>query len=421
MVRDSVDMGVAGITIPTRYGGQGLTALEFSLAVEEACRAMKSWMAGDVLFATTCTGPSVLMISGNEEAQERYLPDIAQGRRTAAIALSEPDHGSAVTDIETTARRKGDTLVVNGTKRFITGAPEYDTYVTFVRLDGVPGGKGIGAVVAEKGTLGLKLGQGPDYMGSRGSPHEELHFTDCQLPMANLLTAEGSFPVLMQAFNMERLYIASLCLGLAEGAYDEAVAYAAQRHQFGRPIARRRRGPGRVLEGDAGARRERARHRVPARAVLPGRHRVVDRRGHHPGPQEHHRVAAARQASRPARPLRRGSAVASRGHGIDEPPPTATTCPVTWRAAREDDSQTTASATSPGVVRRRSGVCRRTYSIWSSSKTASRPAAHRLAAPTPPSSGRTRPGHTTLDRTPLRPCSRAVVRARAMSPAFVVP
>jgi alkylation response protein AidB-like acyl-CoA dehydrogenase len=236
MVRDSVDMGVAGITIPTRYGGRGLTALEFSLAVEEACRAMKSWMAGDVLFATTCTGPSVLMISGNEEAQERYLPDIAQGRRTAAIALSEPDHGSAVTDIETTARRKGDTLVVNGTKRFITGAPEYDTYVTFVRLDGVPGGKGIGAVVAEKGTPGLKLGQGPDYMGSRGSPHGELHFTDCQLPMANLLTAEGSFPVLMQAFNMERLYIASLCLGLAEGAYDEAVAYAAQRHQFGRPI-----------------------------------------------------------------------------------------------------------------------------------------------------------------------------------------
>ncbi|MEU7817630.1 acyl-CoA dehydrogenase family protein [Pseudonocardia sp. NPDC049154] len=236
MVRDSVEMGVAGITIPTEYGGQGLSAFEFSIAVEESCRAMKSWMAGDVLFATTCTGPSVLMISGNEIAQKQYLPEIAAGRRTAAIALSEPNHGSAVTDIETTARREGDTLVINGDKRFITGCPEYDTYVTFVRLDDRPGAKGIGAVVVEKGTPGLELGGGPEYMGSRGSPHGELRFRDCRLPMSNLLMGEGSFPVLMQAFNMERLYIASLCLGLAEGAYDEAVAYGSERHQFGKPI-----------------------------------------------------------------------------------------------------------------------------------------------------------------------------------------
>ncbi|WP_060577391.1 MULTISPECIES: acyl-CoA dehydrogenase family protein [unclassified Pseudonocardia] len=103
MVQDSVHMGVAGITIPAEYGGQGLNAIEFSLAVEEACRAMGSWMAGDVLFATTCTGPSVLMISGNEQAQRQYLPEIAAGRRTAAIALTEPAHGSAVTDDRRTA------------------------------------------------------------------------------------------------------------------------------------------------------------------------------------------------------------------------------------------------------------------------------------------------------------------------------
>jgi alkylation response protein AidB-like acyl-CoA dehydrogenase len=236
MVRDSVEMGLAGITIPRDLGGQGLGAFEFSLAVEEACRAMKSWMAGDILFATTCTGPSVLMISGNEAAQAKYLPEIASGRRTAAIALSEPNHGSAVTDIETVAHRDGETLVINGDKRFITGCPEYDTYVTFVRLDDTPGMKGIGAVVVEKGTPGLELGHGPEYMGSRGSPHGELRFRDCRIPMENLLMAEGSFPTLMQAFNMERLYIASLCLGLAEGAYDEAVAYADQRHQFGKPI-----------------------------------------------------------------------------------------------------------------------------------------------------------------------------------------
>jgi alkylation response protein AidB-like acyl-CoA dehydrogenase len=236
MVQDTVDMGLAGITIPEEFGGQGLGALEFSLAVEAACRAMKSWMAGDILFATTCTGPSVLMISDNEIAKKQYLPEIASGRRTAAIALSEPNHGSAVTDIETVARRDGDSLVINGHKRFITGAPEYDTYVTFVRLGDVPGMKGIGAVVVDKGTPGLELGQGPEYMGSRGSPHGDLHFRDCRIPSSNLLMAEGSFPTLMQAFNMERLYIASLCLGLAEGAYDEAVAYADQREQFGKPI-----------------------------------------------------------------------------------------------------------------------------------------------------------------------------------------
>lgn len=187
MIRDTIDMGLAGMTIPVEFGGQGLSAVEFTLAVEAACRSMKSWMAGDILFATTCTGPSVIMISGNEEAQRRYLPEIASGRRTAAIALSEPNHGSAVTDLETTAVVDGDSLVLNGHKRFITGAPEYDTYVTFVRLNGTPGMKGIGAVVVEKGTPGFELGDGPDYMGSRGSSHGDLHFRDCRIPASNLL------------------------------------------------------------------------------------------------------------------------------------------------------------------------------------------------------------------------------------------
>ncbi|CAM3611175.1 acyl-CoA dehydrogenase family protein [Smaragdicoccus niigatensis] len=236
MVQHSVELGLAGLTIPTQYGGRGLTAIEFSLAVEEACRAMKSWMAGDILFATTCTGPSVIMISDNKAAHERYLPMIASGEKTAAIALSEPKHGSAVTDIETSAYLDGDELVINGEKRFITGAPDYDVYVTFVRLNGTPGMKGIGAVVIEKGTPGFTLGEGPEYMGSRGSSHGELYFKDCRIPASNLLLGEGSFPTLMQAFNMERLYIASMCLGLAQGAFDEAVAYSHEREQFGQPI-----------------------------------------------------------------------------------------------------------------------------------------------------------------------------------------
>lgn len=236
MIRHSVELGLAGLTIPAEFGGRGFGAVEFSLAVEEACRAMKSWMAGDVLFATTCTGPSVIMMSDNDAAAARYLPLIASGEKTAAIALTEPKHGSAVTDIETTAEVRGDAVVINGSKRFITGAPIYDVYVTFVRLEDIPGMGGVGAVVVEKGAPGFTLGQGPEYMGSRGSPHGELFFEDCTVPRENLLMGPGSFARLMQAFNMERLYIASMCVGLAHGAFDEALAYSNDREQFGKPI-----------------------------------------------------------------------------------------------------------------------------------------------------------------------------------------
>jgi alkylation response protein AidB-like acyl-CoA dehydrogenase len=164
MVRDTVEHDLAGLTIPIEYGGQGHNAIEFAIAIEASCRAMKSWMAGDILFATTCTAPSVIMISDNAAMHELLLPRFAAGTATGAIALSEPNHGSAVTDIETTAIPDGDVLVINGRKRFITGAPEYDTYVTFVRLNDTPGMKGIGAVVVEKEADGFTLENGPDYM-----------------------------------------------------------------------------------------------------------------------------------------------------------------------------------------------------------------------------------------------------------------
>ena len=236
MIADTVTLGLSGLTIPEEFGGRGHSAIEFALAVEQACRSMKSWMAGDILFATTCTGPSVIMMSDNTKAHANYLPKIASGERTAAIALSEPKYGSAVTDIETSAVIEGDEIRIDGSKRFITGAPDYDVYVVFVRLNGIPGMKGIGAVVVDKDTPGFTLGTGPEYMGSRGSPHGDLQFENCRVPAENLLMGAGSFAHLMQAFNMERLYISSMCLGLAQGAFDEAVAYSNEREQFGRPI-----------------------------------------------------------------------------------------------------------------------------------------------------------------------------------------
>lgn len=236
MLKDSVDMGLAGLTIPAKYGGQDLSAIEFILAIEEACRAMKTWLAGDILFGTTCTGPTVIMISDNEGLKSKYLPQIARGEKTVAIAMTEPQYGSAVTEIETSAVLEGEEYVINGTKRFITGAPDYDLYATFVRFNGIPGMKGVGAVLAEKGMPGLTMTEGPDVMGARGGPHGELHFKNCRIPRESIIVREGKFGLLMQAFNMERLYIAAMCLGLAEGAFDTAIAYSNKREQFGRPV-----------------------------------------------------------------------------------------------------------------------------------------------------------------------------------------
>ncbi|MEW6442857.1 MAG: acyl-CoA dehydrogenase family protein [bacterium] len=236
MLQDSVRRGLSGITIPGRYGGQDLNAIEFVLATEEACRAAKTWLVGDVLFATTCTGPSIIMMSENVSLQLKVLPLIARGEKTASIAMTEPKYGSAVTDIETSAVLDGDHYVINGTKRFITGAPENDLYATFVRFKGIPGAGGVGAVLVERDAPGLTMGQGPQVMGSRGGPHGELYFENCRVSRENLLLGEGKFGKLMQAFNMERLYIAALCVGLAEGAFDSALSYSNNREQFGRPV-----------------------------------------------------------------------------------------------------------------------------------------------------------------------------------------
>jgi len=236
MIKDHIEMGLAGITIPAKYGGQDLNCIEFALAIEEASRGMKSWYAGDILFGTTCTGPTVVMASDDEALKNKYLPPLARGEKSAAIAMTEPKYGSAVTDLETSAVLDGDHYILNGTKRFITGAPEYDLYATFVRFKGIPGSKGIGAVLVEKGAPGLTMEEGKQVLGGRGGPHGTLYFNDCRIPKQNLILREGKFGKLMLAFNMERLYIASLCLGLAEASLDTAIDYSNKREQFGKPV-----------------------------------------------------------------------------------------------------------------------------------------------------------------------------------------
>jgi len=177
-----------------------------------------------------------MILLGREEVRRQYLPQVVKGELGFAIALTEPDHGSDLTHLEATAVRDGDDYIVNGSKAFITGSGVNELYATFVRFDGIPGPKGVGALIIEADSPGVSSTPGPEFVGDRGIPHGDVHFDDVRVPARNLVAGSGQFGRIMSAFNMERLHNASLCLGLAEAAYDEAVAFAEARHSFGRPI-----------------------------------------------------------------------------------------------------------------------------------------------------------------------------------------
>jgi alkylation response protein AidB-like acyl-CoA dehydrogenase len=230
------DANLLGLTVTKEHGGQDRDIIDYVLCIEEMCRVTHSWLTAEALFRTSGPGPTIIMAAAEAACREKFLPDIVGGHKTCAIALTEPNHGSALTDLETVAIDKGDHYVVNGTKRWVTGAPDDDLYATFVRFGDIPGAKGIGAIVAEAGMDGLELLPGPEVMGSRGTSHGRMVFTDCVVPKENIVLTAGNFSTLMEAFNVERIHNAALSVGLAQGALDMAVDFARERHQFGKPI-----------------------------------------------------------------------------------------------------------------------------------------------------------------------------------------
>ncbi|PBC52117.1 isovaleryl-CoA dehydrogenase [Rhodococcus sp. ACS1] len=230
------EAGLLGLTIPTEYGGKGGTALDYVIVVEELFRSSQSWILGEPPFCTTGPGPSMVLLAEQEETRRKFLPDIVNGLKGCAIALTEPDHGSDLTDLETTAVLDGDDYIVTGSKRFITGSPENEIYAVFARFDDIPGAKGVGCILVEKGTPGLDLEPGAQFVGSRGLPHGEVHMHECRVPRINLIRGAGGFSDLMTAFNMERLHNSIYSLAFAEAAYDETVRYCEERKSFGRPI-----------------------------------------------------------------------------------------------------------------------------------------------------------------------------------------
>jgi len=223
-----------GVYIPMEYGGLGGGAFELVLAVEEISKAC----AGIALvLAGTALGAYPIMLYGTEEQKKKYLPDLASGKRLGAFTITEPEAGSDATATKATAKLEGDHYVLNGTKVYCTNGNAAEIYSLFFSTNPARGARGISAFIVEKGTPGFEFGRKEEKMGIRASPTYQLNFDNCKIPKENLLGREGGGLLVAQAtFDVSRPGVAAQALGIAQGAMDEAFAYARTRRQFGQPV-----------------------------------------------------------------------------------------------------------------------------------------------------------------------------------------
>ncbi len=232
-VKQLVAEGLMGMTIPAGLGGGGRPVLDVVLAIEQVARACG--VTARILVDANLGPVGALVHYGTDAQKRRFLPRVLQGDKPA-IAITEPGAGSAATELETRAERDGADFALTGTKHWITGAGVSQTYLVFCRFDAIPGAAGIGAVLVDGGTPGLRVTRRERAMGMRGIPEGEVVFARCPVPAENVLLGPGGFKRLMAAYNGQRLGAATVALGLAQGALELAIERAGARRQFGRPI-----------------------------------------------------------------------------------------------------------------------------------------------------------------------------------------
>ena len=227
--------GMMGIPFSKEYGGAGGDTLSYILAVEELSKVCGT--TGVILSAHTSLCASVIDKYGTEEHKQKYLIPLAKGEKLGAFGLTEPNAGTDAAGQQTTAVLDGDNYIINGQKIFITNGGAADIFIVFAMTDRSKGTKGISAFIVEKGFKGFSIGKLEEKMGIRGSSTTELIFEDCIVPKENLLSKEGKgFGVAMGTLDGGRIGIAAQALGIAEGAFNEAVAYMKERKQFGRSL-----------------------------------------------------------------------------------------------------------------------------------------------------------------------------------------
>jgi len=230
-------VGLLGLPIAEKYGGSGSGYVNQAIALEEIARA--SGAMAIVLDAHTSLCCEPIHLFGSEEQKRKYLVPLARGEKVGAFGLTEPQAGSDAGDTRTRAVREGDEWVINGQKNFITNGSIADVVVITAKTDPEKGTRGISAFIVEKGTPGFKPGRDEEKMGLHGSVTSELFFEDCRIPAENLLGKENEgFKQFLTTLDAGRIAIAAMAVGLAQGAFEKAVAYAKERVQFGRPIAK---------------------------------------------------------------------------------------------------------------------------------------------------------------------------------------
>jgi len=229
------ELGLTGIPWPEEYGGIGSDYLAYCIAIEELSRVDAS--IGVTLSAHTSLAGWPIYKFGSEEQKQKYLRPLAEGRKIGAYGLTEPGSGSDASAMKTTARRDGDDYILNGSKIFITNGGEADIYVVFAMMEPEKKHRGISAFIVESGFEGFSIGKKEKKLGIRSSPTTEIIFEDCRVPKENLLGNEGDgFKIAMMTLDGGRNGIAAQAVGIAQGALDAAIAYAKERHQFGKPI-----------------------------------------------------------------------------------------------------------------------------------------------------------------------------------------
>lgn len=228
------ELGFLGINLPQEYGGGGMSHLDALVVLEEFAK-VSSAVAMPVFESSF--GP-ILAIErfGGEALKRRVLPAVCRGELIVAVSMSEPDAGTALTDLKTTAAVKDGRVTINGQKRWCSGGGHSGGYLVYCRMADAPGAKGIGAVYVERETPGVSFGAPESLMGFRGIPSADIYFDNASVPEENVVVAPGGFRKLMDAFDLERCGNATMSLGAAASAFEFVLGYVQERKQFGKPV-----------------------------------------------------------------------------------------------------------------------------------------------------------------------------------------
>ena len=229
------DLGFLGINTPTEFGGLGLSNLDAIIVLEEFGKISSA--VGWPVFEANAGPVKVIEHFGSDALKKRVIPKVCKGEMVVAVSMSEPNAGTGLTDLTTKAEIKGNKIVINGTKRWCSGAGHSDGYVVYARMSDAPAAKGIGAVFVDIDTPGLTFGNSESLMGWRGIPSADIYFDNVEVPIDNLLVEpEDGFKKLMETFDLERCGNATMALSQAAAALDYVKEYVQEREQFGKQL-----------------------------------------------------------------------------------------------------------------------------------------------------------------------------------------